>query len=231
MKIRINYFGAALALIWMSMAFSVQAESGFVGMQIQGIDAKAAKALGLKSVAGVLIKDVAIGEAGAISGFRRGDLITSFAGKKIRNFQDLVDGVVKTKPGQKIAVVVSRQGKTLNLILNTGKRPKSWKITKGAFRNYNDLGFTVAAITEKIRQRFKLRWGTIGLVITLVDEKSEVANGLKSGDVIVSANMRDVWHPNHLTKQINDVKSAGRKGMLIMVESASGFRYSILPLK
>ncbi len=212
-------------------ASDARAESGFLGIQVQGMDAKVVEALGLKSADGVLIRDVAVGEAGALSGLRRGDRIISFAGKRIRTFQDLVNFASQTKPGQVIPVSIIRHGKPLEIKLKTGKRQGLWNIQRGAFRNYSNLGFTVAVITKSIRKRFKLRWGAIGLAVTLVDPNSVIASGVKSGDVIVSANLHNVWHPDQLSKQIALAKSAGRTGMLIMIESAGGFRYSILPLK
>ena len=78
-----------------------RAEPGFVGMEVQGVGARAAAAL-KNQVSGVLVKDVAIGEAAALAGFRRGDLIVKFGGKTINTFEDLIAAVVKTEPGDKV---------------------------------------------------------------------------------------------------------------------------------
>jgi len=179
-----------------------------------------------------LVKNVAIGEAGAIAGFRRGDLIIEFNRQKISNFDTLLKAVLKTKPGQKIPVTVKRNGRTVKLKLQSGKRPASWKVTKGSFANYPDIGITVAALTKKVRERFALRWDSIGVVVTLVDSKSKVvATGLKPGDVIVQANLKEIWQPNQLTKIITAAKNGGKKEILILIESPHGLRYSLLPLK
>lgn len=223
--------GLVLSLVLSLAAFKAAAESGFIGLQIQAVDARVAKALGLKAIGGALVKDVAIGEAGAIAGFRRGDLITAFAGDKIRSFKDLIDAMAKTKPGQQVPLTVSRRGKPLTLLITINNRPAAWKFRSGAFHNFAQLGFTVVAITKKVRQRFKLRWGTIGLVVTLVNLHGKTAGGLKSGDVIVSANLRDVWHPAHLIAEIKAAKADGRSEIIILVENSTGYRYSFLPLK
>ena len=65
---------------------SASAETGFLGLEVQGFDKKVAKILGQIDQNGVLVKNVAIGEAGAIAGFRRGDLIIEFNRQKISNW-------------------------------------------------------------------------------------------------------------------------------------------------
>jgi len=231
LKPSLNFLRLALVLLILGFGFDAEAESGFLGIQIQGVNTKVAGALGLKSDGGVLIKDVAVGEAGALSGLRRGDLITSFDGNRIRSFQDMVDRAAKTTPGQSLPVIVTRQGKSLTLTLVVGRRPGAWSVKQGAFRNYPEFGFTVAALTKSVRVRFNLPWGTIGLVVTLVDNTKVVGGGLRSGDVIVSANLQPVWHPDQLSRHIDRATAAGREGVLLLIENARGFRYSILPLK
>ncbi|HJO86522.1 MAG: PDZ domain-containing protein [Rhodospirillales bacterium] len=105
--------------VWMG---SARAETGFLGLEVQGFDKKVAKILDQK---GILVKNVAIGEAGAIAGFRRGDLIIEFNRIKISNFDALLKGVLKTKPGQRIPVTGKRNGCTVKLNLQSGKRPAS----------------------------------------------------------------------------------------------------------
>ena len=78
------------------------AETGFTGMQVQGMSVKIANALGRKSLNGVLVRDVALGGPSDRAGFRRGDLILEYGGKKIENFDSLVKATGTTKPGQKL---------------------------------------------------------------------------------------------------------------------------------
>jgi|TARA_Y100000294_G_scaffold170141_1_gene182093 serine protease Do len=206
-----------------------RAEVGFVGMQVQGIGECAAAALGHKTT-GVLVKDVAVGEAAAMAGFRRGDLIVKFDRKNIKKFDDLIAAVIKTTPGKKVSVIVIRAGKRHSLSMRLGKRPASWQVKKAGFRNYPEIGFTVSAINQKIREQFSLPWGAVGLVVTLVDKNGKVTSGLAPGDVIVQANLKDIWEPSQLTRQIETARKKKLPGILILIESARGFRYSVLPV-
>lgn len=93
MKIILVILG--ILAVWLG---SARAETGFLGLEVQGFDKKVAKILDQK---GILVKNVAIGEAGAIAGFRRGDLIIEFNRIKISNFDALLKVVLKTKPDQR----------------------------------------------------------------------------------------------------------------------------------
>lgn len=230
--VRSLIYALAWAFAVAGFGVGVHAEPGFVGLQVQGMDPKVAKALGRRSPNGVFIKDVAVGEPGAIAGLRRGDIITRFANKTIRKFADLLSAVGGTKPGQNIRIEVERQGRTVKLSMKTTPRPSQWKVTKDAFRNYPQLGFTVAVLTAKVRERFTVRWGATGLIVTLVAEEGIVGKikGLKAGDVIIQANLKDLWHPRHLSRQIDDVRKAGRDSILLLIEGTDGYRYSLMPL-
>ncbi|NQV55802.1 MAG: PDZ domain-containing protein [Rhodospirillales bacterium] len=199
-------------------------------MEVQGISKEAAAVLG-REMAGVLVKDVAIGEPGAIAGFRRGDLIIKFGAKRISRFEDLLKAVAKTKPGDSVSVGIIRDGENRTLSMRLGVRPPAWQIKEGLFKNFPKIGFTVSAITAKVRRKFLIPWGSVGLVVTLVDKAGLAASGLSPGEIIVQANLKDVWLPNQLSRQIELARDKGQPGVLILIESAGGFRYSVLPVK
>ncbi|MDA0240929.1 MAG: PDZ domain-containing protein, partial [Proteobacteria bacterium] len=173
---------------------------GFVGIEVQGIGKRVAEALGRKPTDGVMIRDVAVGEAGAIAGLRRGDLVMRFGDAKIEKIEDLVSAVGRTKSGQTFAIEFSREGKTLTKSLVTGVKPESWKVSRGAVGNFGAAGFTVAALNSATRQRFGTKWGATGLVVTQVEPGKPAAEVLKPGDIVVQVNLRDVW----TLKQVSD---------------------------
>ena len=47
---------------------TASAETGFSGLQLQGLDERIAAALGMKEAEGVLVRDVALGEAASLGG-------------------------------------------------------------------------------------------------------------------------------------------------------------------
>ena len=207
------------------------AEAGFLGLEVQGFDERVADALGASHPRGVLVKDVAVGEPGAIAGVRRGDLIVEFAGAKITAFEDLLKQVAKTNAGARIKVGVLRAGKNFDLEIQTTARPAAWRIDAAKYNAYPDVGFTAVAITEDVRKKFELPWGSVGVVVSAVESGGRTASALKAGEVIVSANLQDIWDPAQLTRQMEDARKNGRGGVLVLIRSAAGYRYSVLPVK
>jgi len=93
---------------------------------------KIAKSLSLKSADGVLVRDVVLGGASDKAGFKRGDLILKFAGKKIKDFNTMVKAAGAIKHGQTIKVAILRHGKPMTLSLTLGKwtAPRQIKIKR-----------------------------------------------------------------------------------------------------
>ncbi|NQV83306.1 MAG: PDZ domain-containing protein [Rhodospirillales bacterium] len=206
------------------------AETGFIGMQVQGMSVKIAQALGLQSVNGVLVRDVALGGASNKAGFKRGDLILEFDGKKIESFEHMVKAAGATKPGQKVKVAILRAGKPMTLSLTLGKWAPPWQITKSAVASQPASGLTLASLTQKLRKGFGLRWGSIGVVVTLVDpDRTDI--GLRRGDLIIQVNQQDVWLPEQVVKAYNEAKAKGRKELLLLVERVNGYRFMALPVR
>lgn len=206
-------------------------EAAFIGMQIQGVSEGVAQAIGLDHAHGVLIRDVALGGPAAAAGFQRGDLIVTFAGKPVETFDGLVAVVKGLKAGAAVEAEVQRRGLSVRLTLTTGGWPEAWRITRGGFANLPDVGLTVAAITEKVRGTFDLRWGTVGLVVSMVDQGKPASRAVRRGDVILQVNQVDVWKPDQFMAAVQQAKRQKRDSLLLLVEGAEGFRFTLLSLK
>ena len=207
------------------------AETGFSGMFLQGLDKRTAAALEMAEPKGVLVRDVAVGGPANMGGVLRGDLIINYAGKEIGTFKELVLVAGKTKPGQKISMVVVRAGKEVQLKLILGGKPVSWRITKGAVLSIPAAGLTLAAMTAEIRKRFNMRWGSTGILVTLIDEHHVDRQILERGDLITQVNQKDVWKPKQLLREYNEAKEHGRERILLLVERAGRFHYLLLPVR
>lgn len=221
----------AAAILVLSPVSPASAEFGFSGMQIQGMKPEIAKAMGLAKAHGVLIRDVALGGPADKAGIRRGDLIIKFGGKEIDTFKRLVQVVRGTKPGQSVKVTVQRKSGPKELTLKLGQRPDAWKINKDSIVNIPKVGLTLAAISKKIRDRFALRWGSIGVLVTLIAPEVESTMQLVRGDIIVQVNQEDVWKPSQVAALYKQAQKNGQKRLLILVERVSGFEYMLLPVK
>lgn len=206
------------------------AEPGFVGMQVQGISPEIAATLGLAAAKGVLIRDVALGGPAAEAGFERGDLIVGFAGAPVDTLEQLVAEVGRHTAGDTVAARVHRRGETRELQFTLGAWPSAWQVDKGAFANLPQRGVTLTALTPKVRDAFRLRWGSVGVVVSLVDIRAQGVTPLERGDLIVQVNQETVWQPARVVDLYREAKDTGKQSLLLLVERASGFYFVMLPV-
>jgi len=222
---------SCLAVLLLAQSSARGAETGFSGMYLQGVNERIGEALGLDKAEGVLIRDIAIGEPAARAGLRRGDLITDFDGRKIHTFDDLLKIAARTKPDQDITVNVLRQQKPVSLTLKMGRRTGGWTVKKGEVATIPETGLTLAAITPKIRNRFKIRWGALGVLVSLVDPDRALQMPLSRGDIIVQVDQQEVWAPGQILDLYRHARKNGRERMLILVERMGEFQFMLLPVK
>ena len=223
-----------LATLIAGLSYSGQAaaeKAGFVGMQIQGMSPKIAEAMGRNTPDGVLVRDVALGGPADKAGFQRGDLIVEFAGTTVTAFEDLVSGAKKLKVSDKAKAKVIRHGASVELTLVAGSWPQAWRVTKNSFATVGPAGITLASLSEKIRKRFGLRWGSTGVVVTIIDDLIAPNLDLKQGDIIYQINQQPVWKPLEASSILMNIQKAQKKTALLLVEGTDGFRFVILPLQ
>ena len=234
----------ALSAVLLAMALALLpepalADRAFLGMQIQGMAPEAAAALGRSNTRGVMVRDVGLGTPANKAGLQRGDLIVEFAGKDVDSFETMLAIAGSLKAGQSAELIVIRRGREKELVLKAEKWPSAWNVPKDAFAIVPDIGITLSAISPKVRERFGLRWGTTGVVVTLIDEEKVKAldrlMDLKRGEVIIQINQKPVWRPDQVMNAYEEAQSAGREALLLLVEGSeggarNGFRFSLLPV-
>lgn len=222
--------GAVLAALLAMASSAGAADSGFLGMNVQGMSPATAAALGRKSADGVLVRDVALGGPADKAGVKRGDLIVKFAGRKIDSFESMVKAAGATRPGEEAKIELLREGKPVTLAMRLGQWTDAWRVGAGAVANHPASGLTLASLTSKLRDGFNLRWGTLGVLVTLVDpNRTDI--GLRRGDVIAQVNQVAVWKPDQVIAAYDDAKAAGRKELLLLIERVDGFHYMLLPVR
>ncbi|WP_435019399.1 M20/M25/M40 family metallo-hydrolase [Tundrisphaera sp. TA3] len=72
---------------------------------------------------GVKLSDVRPDSPAAKGGLKGGDVIVGFGGKPIATIYDYTDNLGRSKPGDKVEIVVKRDGKDVTLTVTLGSRP------------------------------------------------------------------------------------------------------------
>jgi serine protease Do len=240
MSLRVPTFGliAVLGLVLLGpvrfnpgAAGAAESGGGFIGLQVQGVNASATAALGLDTAKGVLVRDVAAGGAADLAGIRRGDLILKLGGEDIDSFERLLQVINKTAPDQVVPATVFRAGKTIELSMKVGPWPPARKVDRDATGHLPEAGLTMVALTPKMRDRFSVRWSSTGVLVTLVDESKAPGIGIKRGEIIHQVNQEDVWLPDQVIGRYKQAKAAKRGSLLLLVEGAEGYRFVALTIR
>ncbi len=189
---------------------------GWLGVTIQNVDANTARALGLKDAKGALIGSVMPGEPADKAGLRAGDVVIRVNGSDITDASDLTRSVAGLKPNAKPELTILRNGEEMKLKVKLGERSAhtSGKTSSGG--ETSDLGVSVKPLTPEDARALRLNGDVKGLVIVDVKGDSPAAEaGLRSGDVILSANLKPVTSADDLAEVL---RGEGKKRGALMLQ-------------
>jgi len=179
---------------------------GYLGVMIQDLNPALAKEFQLKDGKGALIGDVTADSPAEKAGFKSGDVITEFDGKKVVDSRHLKLEVARLHPGQNVQAKVIRDGSTKTIDVAVGELPGAERLAKGDSQSKSEdtgtlNGVTVGDLDQAARQQFELPANMKGAVVTDVAPDSPAAEaGLKPGDVIQEINRKPVRNAEEAVK-------------------------------
>jgi serine protease Do len=203
---------------------------GYLGVMIQDVTPALAKEFELKDAQGALVGEVTPHSPAEKAGFKEGDVILEFNGKKVTDSRHLKLEVARVQPGEGVPVKVLRDGATKTLDVTVKALPGSEQLAKNDKHGNDDNGtlngVTVSDLDSNARQQFDLPATLKGVVVTDVDPNSAAAEaGLKPGDVIQEINrkpVRTAEEAMRLTENTTD------KTTLLRVWRGGGSRYVVV---
>jgi serine protease Do len=199
---------------------------GYLGVNIQEMSPDMASSLNLKEAKGALVSEVVEGSPAASAGVKRGDVITGFAGKEVKEPRQLSALVAGTPVGSTEPLKINRDGKEITLQVKIAQldakepgTPRSEEMSRGKW------GMQLQELTPDIARRLGAR-NNAGVVVAGVEPGSPADNAsLQSGDLILEVNRKPV-------KSVDDVKQgiekAGNKGSLLLVQREGKSLYVVL---
>ena len=221
---------------------------GYLGVQIQPLDADSAEALGLAKNRGELVGRVEPGQGAAKAGIQQGDVITKVNGREVTPDETLSYIVARLPIGSRVPIELFRAGKRMTVTAVLAERPteeqlasiigndntgglgdEDAKSTGNAAREA--LGLAVQGLTPDIARSLNVPAGTRGVVIGAVDPSSDAAGkGVQRGDVITSVNQAPVATAADVASAVTAARTAGRGSVLVQIQRAAG-RGVYVPLK
>ena len=202
---------------------------GYLGVNIQPLDAEVAKHLGLTSK-GVVIAKVTKGSPAAKAGLVDGDILTSVDGKAVKDAHDLQRLVASMQRGKPAELTVFRDGAAKTLKVTIEEQPKTLaSANNGSEEPSTDqeptqldkLGLKVTDLTPETAKQLGFGDKTEGVLISGVDHNSPAQEaGLLPGSVILKMDQHPVKSVEDAQKAL--AKASLEKGVLLQVESAKG---------
>jgi serine protease DegQ len=187
---------------------------GALGVDTQDITAEIAGMLGIEAGRGAVVTRVRSGTAAAAAGLKPGDVITGVNGKTVGSGQELHNIEGLTPVGTAIKVDLLREGKPLSVDM-TLKASASTSM-RGADIDARLAGVLLADLGDSQR-----RPGLSGSIARSVERSSRAyASGLRTGDVIIGVNQRDIEDTGNLADLL---QRSPRQLLLTVVRGQSVF--------
>ncbi len=186
---------------------------GFLGVIIRSVDKDLMEAFNLPSSDGVLVQQVQEGGPAAEAGIKRGDLITKFNGKEIKNAEQFVLLVAETPPEQKVKLKVIREGKELDINVTLANRTDFVSADSGGTEVKAEewLGLEVTTATKALADQYEVEYRS-GVLVTGVEPGSPAyIKGIQIGDIILEIDQKEVKNIkeyNVIAKSLENRKKA-----------------------
>lgn len=184
-----------------------EVQRALLGVAIADVTAELAEEKKINQLNGVYIAGVNPGSAAEDAGIQEGDVILKVNGLEVNNTSELQGTVARFRPGDKVSVAYARNGKmnTTNVILKN-KLGTTKVVKKGSEMIMEVLGASVKALSEKEKEKYKVK---SGVLIKKMGPGKLKDEGIKEGFVITHISKErpiGITSPSDLMNVVNSSK-------------------------
>ncbi|NOZ74968.1 MAG: Do family serine endopeptidase [FCB group bacterium] len=195
----------------------------WLGVYIQEVDEKVARAMDLNTRNGALVGNVVENSPAEKAGLEEGDVIIKFNGVDIDGPAHLKNVVSSTPPGEVAPVTILRNGrsKTVKVKLEELK-DETVAMDRGSSRS--EFGLTVADVSRSVANRFGVDSNESGVVVTDVAQGSAGDQaGIRPGDLITRVGTEKVKSKKDFLGLVKDQKKKDTLLLLVKRDNISRF--------
>ncbi len=204
---------------------------GWIGVTIQELTPELAQQFGLKRSKGALVSDVVKDGPAAKAGIMRGDIITEFNGKDVKDVSGLRNLVSQSKAGSSIALKLLRAGKELTITVTIVELPREVaEVAPEAVPEEAETkmltGLVVMDLSREIIRQLGFNKEEKGVVVVKVEPGSPADEAeIKKGDIIKEINRREI---ENLATYNSVLKSLNEQESLLLFINRSGKRFYVI---
>ena len=180
-----------------------QVRRSYLGLHLQpDLNSELAQQFKLPNLSGALVTAIEPNSPGAKAGFKEGDFVVQFDGKKVTSMEQFRLMVSQTPPGNKVSVKILRDGDEKTLTATPAPMTDDSFARGGrsqpSSRGQSDMdaldGVEVADLDNSSRREYSVPSDVHGALVSTVDQDSNAAEaGLHAGDIILEID-RHVVH-------------------------------------
>lgn len=185
---------------------------GWLGVTIQELTPELSQKFGLKQSKGALVGDIAKGSPAEKSGLKRGDIITEYDGRKVKDVGNLRNMVAQSKVGTEVPVMILRGDKEYSVKVLIAELPRDLaESSQGSTADEQTfeglVGLNVMDLTREVARQLGLNKEEKGVVVIRVEPGSAAEEaGVRKGDVIQEVNRKKVERLDDYNKIISGMQ-------------------------
>jgi serine protease Do len=203
---------------------------GLLGVLIQDVTPDLAKQFHLPNDQGALVAQVQKDSPADRAGLASGDVVVRFKGQTVEDTRQLRNLVAETSPGQRVSVMVIRDGREKAFEVKIGSLESS-SVAQAASPQagktaLDQLGLEVVPLTPELARNAGVD-DSQGVVIASIHPGTAASmSGLQPGDVIVEADRKPVASVRQLDEIL--ASSPDKASVLLRIDRRGGSLYVVL---
>lgn len=194
---------------------------GWLGVQIQDVNADLAKTFKLDKPQGALVASIVPNGPASKSDLKVGDLILSFNGKAIKTSSELPVLVSRAKVNEKADLEILRNGKKQAIQVEIKAIDGEQLVNQSQDATNNHLGLVVEEMPKDSLQK--------GVVVSLVADGPAGEVGIRRGDIIAQINGEDITSLADFNKFVTRLKSGDV--VRLLVQRGANSYFVAVPIK
>ena len=204
---------------------------GYLGVQIRELNPEVAARLNVPKDTGVVVAEVFDHTPAAKAGIQAGDILTTLAGKKIKDAKTLQGIVVDLPLKQAAEAKLIRDSQPVTVQVTIEEQPTDFGYASAPVQRQPqaapgsvalaNVGVEVSDLTDTTAEDLGFKTGTRGVVITRVEPGTSAAEaGLRKGMLIAKVDSHKVSTAAQLQQTLQTASL--ERGILLQVQSPQG---------